>query len=138
MKKRLVKLTRKMLLVVPFVLVAGCDRDPPPTARAASDDSPSPAAVKGLAIHKPEPLTDPPADPWQYPIRLGDTRAQVHALVGAATHSDSILEEYPASGVSLWFDQNDRVTKLNFLGEAVGPIGPRLRRCSPISPCCSD
>ena len=59
-----------------------------------------------------------PRYPWQYPIHLGDTRAQVHALLGAASRSDSILEEYPASGVTLWFDQNNRVTKLNFIGQA--------------------
>jgi hypothetical protein len=60
-------------------------------------------------------------DPWQYPIRLGDTRSQVHTLLSAATRSDAILEEYPASGVSLWFDSQDRVTKLNFIGRAAEP-----------------
>jgi TonB family protein len=70
----------------------------------------------------PRPVdTRPSADPWQYPIRLGDTRVQVHTLLSAATRSDSILEEYPASGVSLWFDSRDRVTKLNFIGPASGP-----------------
>jgi hypothetical protein len=40
--------------------------------------------------------------------------------LGGAERSDSILEEYPASGVTLWFDPDNRVTKLNFFGEAAG------------------
>jgi hypothetical protein len=86
-------------------LLAACDIAQPSTVHQAETQS--------ADLHRSD-------DSWQYPIRLADTRAQVHTLLGAATRSDSILEEYPASGVSLWFDQNDRVTKLNFIGEAGG------------------
>lgn len=58
------------------------------------------------------------AGSWQYPIRLGDPRARVHELLGAATRTTAALEEYPASGVTAWFDSKGRVTKLNFAGGA--------------------
>jgi len=58
------------------------------------------------------------ADTWQYPVRLGDSRARVHELLGAASRSTLDLEEYPASGVTVWFDTENRVTKPNFAGEA--------------------
>jgi len=68
---------------------------------------------------------------WEYPIRLGDSRAKVHALLGNASRATDVLEEYPMSGVTIWFDSEGRVTKLNFQGEAgalyAGPnsvIGP--------------
>lgn len=55
---------------------------------------------------------------WQYPVRLGDLRERVHKLLGAASRTTPELEEYPESGVTVWFDHESRVTKLNFAGEA--------------------
>ena len=59
-----------------------------------------------------------PADSWEYPVRLGDPRARVHELLGAATRATPELEDYPASGVTAWFDSEGRITKLNFAGDA--------------------
>lgn len=58
------------------------------------------------------------SDSWQYPVRLGDLREGVHRLLGAASRIMPELEEYPESGVTVWFDRESRVTKLNFAGEA--------------------
>lgn len=58
------------------------------------------------------------SDPWQYPIRLGDTRAAVHDLVGSPGRVTAELEEYPASGVTVLFDSQGFVTKINFAGPA--------------------
>jgi len=57
-------------------------------------------------------------DSWQYPLRLGDARARVHEILGNATRTTEVLEEYPMSGVTVWFDSEGRLTKLNFHGEA--------------------
>ena len=57
-------------------------------------------------------------DSWQYPVRLGDPREGVHKLLGAASRITPELEEYSESGVTVWFDRESRVTKLNFAGEA--------------------
>jgi hypothetical protein len=65
-------------------------------------------------------------DSWQYPIRLGDTRARVHELLGAASRTTTNLEEYPTSGVDVWFNTEGRVTKLNFAGEA-SVVYPKFR-----------
>jgi hypothetical protein len=54
----------------------------------------------------------PEAD-WQYPIRLGDTRAHVDTLLGGGEQMTPELTEYAASGVSIWFN-HERVAKLNF------------------------
>jgi hypothetical protein len=66
------------------------------------------------------------SDPWQYPLRLGDTRAKVHELLSAPRRTTKDLEEYPASGVTVAFDDDRRVTKLNFAGPAseVASDGP--------------
>lgn len=55
---------------------------------------------------------------WEYPIRLGDPRSKVHEFLGNATRTTEVLEEYPMSGVTTWFDLGGRLTKLNFHGEA--------------------
>jgi hypothetical protein len=55
---------------------------------------------------------------WAYPIRLGDSRARAHELLGNPTRTTDVLEEYPMSGVTLWFDPEGRLTKLNFTGPA--------------------
>jgi hypothetical protein len=60
------------------------------------------------------------SDPWAYPVRLGDSRARVHELLGSATRTTEAVEEYPLSGVSVWFNPEGRVTKLNFSGAAAG------------------
>jgi hypothetical protein len=57
--------------------------------------------------------TRPSADPWQYPIRLGDTRAQVDPLLGGGEVMTPEYTEYGASGVSISF-RNGRVVELNF------------------------
>jgi hypothetical protein len=58
------------------------------------------------------------SDSWQYPVRLGDLRERVHKLLGGTSRTTPDLEEYPESGVTVWFDREGRVTKLNFAGEA--------------------
>jgi len=62
------------------------------------------------------------SDGWQYALRLGDDLSRVHSLLGFAWRSQNtgsgLLEEYPLSGVSVWLDQGNRVTKLNFIGSA--------------------
>ena len=58
------------------------------------------------------------SDSWQYPVQLGDPRARVHELLGAPSRTTPELEEYPLSGVTVWFDGESRVTKFNFAGEA--------------------
>jgi hypothetical protein len=55
---------------------------------------------------------------WQYSVRLGDMREQVHKLLGPASRTTPMLEEYAPSGVTAWFDNENRVTKLNFAGRA--------------------
>jgi hypothetical protein len=71
-----------------------------------------PSGVEILAGHASR------RDTWEYPIRLGDARAKVHQLLGNATRTTELLEEYPMSGVMAWFDPEGRVSKLSFLGEA--------------------
>ena len=62
---------------------------------------------------------DTPANPWQYPIRLGDSRLTVQELLGPPHHtSKPIWDEFPTSGVLVMFDRAGRVTKLYFVGEA--------------------
>ena len=58
------------------------------------------------------------SDSWQYPVRLGDQRERVHKLLGAVGRTTPELEEYPESGVTVWFDSENRVTKINLAGEA--------------------
>jgi hypothetical protein len=55
---------------------------------------------------------------WAYPIQLGDSRTKAHEFLGNATRTTDVLEEYPMSGVTLWFDPEGRLTKLNFHGTA--------------------
>jgi hypothetical protein len=55
---------------------------------------------------------------WAYPVRFGNTRAQVHAILGNAARLTEALEEYPLSGVTLWYDAEGRVAKFNFAGPA--------------------
>lgn len=53
---------------------------------------------------------------WQYPLQFGDSRDKAHELLGNATRTTDLLEEYPMSGVTLWFDPEGRLAKLNFQG----------------------
>jgi hypothetical protein len=55
---------------------------------------------------------------WTYPLHLGDSRGEAHAALGNATRTTEVLEEYPLSGVTLWFSPEGRVTKFNFQGAA--------------------
>ena len=55
---------------------------------------------------------------WTYPLHFGDSRGKVHEVLGSATHTTEVLEEYPLSGVTLWFSPEGRVTKFNFQGAA--------------------
>lgn len=57
---------------------------------------------------------------WAYPLRLGDSRAKAHEFLGNPTRATEVLEEYPMSGVTLWFSPEGRLTKLNFHGSAGG------------------
>ena len=89
-------LVRVLVLSVSVGFLLGC-----------ADDRRAPSVVQEAA-----------SDPWQYPIKLGDTRARVHELLGAPSHTTAELEEYPPSGLTVWFDLGGRVTKLNFAGAA--------------------
>jgi len=60
---------------------------------------------------------------WEYSIRLGDSRSKVHELLGIPSRTTSEIEEYPTSGVSVWFDSENRIGKLNFAGPAIGIYG---------------
>jgi hypothetical protein len=64
------------------------------------------------------PVSGAPPRVWTYPIHLGDSRARAHELLGNPTRTTEVLEEYPLSGVTLWFDPEGRLTKLNFVGAA--------------------
>jgi hypothetical protein len=56
---------------------------------------------------------------WEYPVHLGDSRAKVHKLLGGPDNPTlGYRESYPASGVELWFSDDDLVTKMSFIGEA--------------------
>lgn len=57
-------------------------------------------------------------NPWTYPLRLGGSRGKAHEVLGNATRTTEVLEEYPLSGVTLWFSPEGRVTKFNFHGAA--------------------
>jgi len=57
-------------------------------------------------------------DNWTYPVGLGDSRSKAHELLGNPSRTTEVLEEYPLSGVTLWFSPEGRVTKLNFQGLA--------------------
>ncbi len=63
--------------------------------------------------------SDTPANPWQYPIRLGDSRLTVQELLGPPHYSEKPMrDEFPRSGVSAIFNAAGRVTLLSFGGEA--------------------
>ena len=55
---------------------------------------------------------------WTYPLRLGDSRGKAHEILGNATRTTEVLEEYPLSGVTLWFSPEGRATKFNFQGSS--------------------
>jgi hypothetical protein len=58
------------------------------------------------------------ADPWTYPVRLAESRAKAHELLGNPARTTEVLEEFPKSGITLWFDSEGRVTKINLHGIA--------------------
>ena len=53
---------------------------------------------------------------WDYPIELGDPHARVQELLGGPSHFSPELEDYPSSGLAIWFDHQRRVSKLMFYG----------------------
>lgn len=58
------------------------------------------------------------ADPWSYPIKLGDTKKEVRQILGKAdTQSPAGIEWFPDAGMSIEYDEFDQVAKLNFIGE---------------------
>jgi hypothetical protein len=68
---------------------------------------------------------DNQVESWTYPIRLGDSRAKAHQLLGNPNRKTDVLEEFPLSGVTLWFDSESRISKVGLQGIAsslyVGP-----------------
>ncbi len=85
----------------------------------------------------PSPLTTAPkrtasaplpgereGESWNYPIHLGDPISKVHSLLGTPSRTTEVLEEYPRSGVSVWFTPEGRVAKLNFQGQAGALYAP--------------
>jgi hypothetical protein len=65
-----------------------------------------------------QPASGESHGPWTYPLHLGDSRGTAHDVLGNATRATEVLEEYPLSGVTLWFSPEGRVTKFNFQGAA--------------------
>jgi hypothetical protein len=65
-------------------------------------------------------------DSWTYPIHLGDSRAKAHQLLGNPIRTTDVLEEYPMSGVTLWFGAEGRISKVGLEGIAsslyTGPV----------------
>ena len=61
---------------------------------------------------------DNQGDSWTYPIRLGDLRAKAHQLLGNPNRTTDVLEEFPMSGVTLWFDAEGRISKVGLQGIA--------------------
>ena len=59
---------------------------------------------------------------WEYPIEFGYSREMVHQFLSHASRKTETLEEYPMSGVTVWFDSKDRLIKINFQGEAAAAI----------------
>jgi hypothetical protein len=57
-------------------------------------------------------------DPWTYPIHLGDSRTKAHDLLGSPKRATDVLEEFPKSGVTLWFNTEGKVAKVNLQGVA--------------------
>jgi len=57
-------------------------------------------------------------DGWRYPVKLGDTRERVSEVLSYPSRETPSMAEYPKAGVTAWFDQTGRVSKLAFLGEA--------------------
>jgi hypothetical protein len=64
------------------------------------------------------------SESWNYPIHLGDPISKVHSLLGIPSRTTEVLEEYPRSGVSVWFTPEGRVAKLNFQGQAGALYAP--------------
>ncbi len=65
-----------------------------------------------------QPASGESHSPWTYPLHLGDSREKVHEVLGNAMRTTDVLEEYPLSGVTLWFSPEGRLTKFNFQGAA--------------------
>ena len=77
------------------------------------------AVVCGCNSKQPDPATTHESrSTWAYALRLGDSRAHAHDLLGNPTRTTEALEEYPLSGVTVWFSPEGRVTKFNFQGSA--------------------
>ena len=58
------------------------------------------------------------ADPWSYPIKLGDTKKDVRQLLGTAdSESPASIEWFPDAGMSIKYDEFDQVAELYFIGE---------------------
>ena len=55
---------------------------------------------------------------WAYPIQFHESRSKVHDLMGLPARATPDLEEYPSSGVTVWFNPEGGVAKLNFAGIA--------------------
>lgn len=93
-------------LLVSFVALTACGSDPAAKSdeTANSRDHTAPQEIE--------------SDSWQYPVRLGDTRTRVHELLSNPSRTTPALEEHPTSGITVWFDGDGRVSKLNFDGEA--------------------
>jgi len=54
---------------------------------------------------------------WQYPLRFGDGKHEVHKVLGPPHVEESWRETFPASGVAVWF-ADDKVSKFTFIGDA--------------------
>src|SRR5437867_4147794 len=65
-----------------------------------------------------QPASSDSRSSWAYPLDIGDARGRAHEVLGNATRTTEVLEEYPLSGVTLWFSPEGRLTKLNFQGGA--------------------
>jgi hypothetical protein len=84
------------------------------------------ASVPACQQASPESVSRSTAT-WQYPIRLGDTRARVNEfLTMPAIDDGGIHQEYPASGVAIFFDDTGHLAKISIYGPASKVIGMRI------------
>lgn len=57
---------------------------------------------------------------WEYPIALGDSRARAHEFLSIIDYPAEYKhrEEYPTSGLIVYYDSEDRLTEILFRGDA--------------------
>lgn len=60
-------------------------------------------------------------DPWEYPIKVGDSIFIVHKYLSGPSYPDVRSEKYPKSGVTIYYSGRN-VSQITFTGEAAALI----------------